>query len=103
MEKEIKEILEIEKEAKKIVEEAENKADQIRKEAEKKAEEIILEAKREAESIIATYKVRLSSFLKEEEKENEEKEINIRKTGLKIYEEVKEELLDELMKSFLPI
>ncbi len=93
----IKEVLEIEREARKIIDRAQNEAESIRVNAEKEAKRIIMSAEKEAKSIIARYKLRLSTALKKEKKEVEEKGINLKNDWIKHYEKEKEKLLAELI------
>jgi vacuolar-type H+-ATPase subunit E/Vma4 len=95
----IKEVLEIEREAKKIIDDAQNEAESIRINAEKEAKKIIMDAEKEAKSIIAGYKLRLSTTQKKEKKESEEKGINLENDWIKHYEKEKEKLLTELIAS----
>lgn len=97
----IKEVLEIEREARKIIDEAQGKAENIRIDAEKEAKKIIMDAKKEAKSIIAGYKLRLSNTQKKEKKEVEEKGIDLKSNWIKQYEDVRKELLVELIASSL--
>jgi vacuolar-type H+-ATPase subunit E/Vma4 len=93
----IKEVLEIEKEARKIVDAAQSEAESIRINAEKEAKKIIINAEKEAKSITAGYKLRLSDSQKKEKKEVEEKGMNLKNDWIKHYEKEKEKLLSELI------
>jgi vacuolar-type H+-ATPase subunit H len=96
MEKEIKKILEIERESRKIIEEAQNKADSLKADAEKESRKIIMNARKEAKKIVDSYKSNLSTEMRKERKEVEEKSTSLRKDWIKRYEVLKKELLAEL-------
>jgi cell division septum initiation protein DivIVA len=93
----IKEVLESEREARRIIDCAQNEAESIRINAEKEAKRIIINAEKEAKSIISGYKLHLSTALKKEKKEVEKKGINLKNDWIKRYEKEKERLLAELI------
>lgn len=99
----IKEVLEIEREAKKIIDDAQHEAESIRIDAEKEAKKIMMDAEKEAKSIIDAYKLQLSATQKKEKKEVEEKGINLKKSWIKKYEKEREKLLAELIASSIKI
>jgi vacuolar-type H+-ATPase subunit H len=99
----IKEILEIEREAREIIDGAQKQAESIRIKAEKEAKKIIMNAEKEAKSITAGYKLRLSTTQKKEKKEVEEKGVNLKNDWVKKYEKEKEKLLTDLVASSIKI
>jgi vacuolar-type H+-ATPase subunit E/Vma4 len=99
----IKEVLEIEREAKKIIDNAQHEADGIRIGAEKEAKKIVTDAEKEAKSIIEGYKLRLSTAQKKEKKEVKEIGITLKNSWLKKYEKEREKLLAELITSSIKI
>lgn len=99
----IEEILDIEKEARKIIDEAQAKSDDIRREAEKEAKKIVANANKEARSIIEGYKLRLSKTQKKEQKEVEKTGMDLENDWIKNYKEKKEELLSKLIASSMKI
>jgi len=100
MENKIKEVIEIEREAKKIIDDAQNKANSIKTDAEKEARKIVLHAKKEAELIIDRYRSNLSKTQEKEKKEVEEKNVTLKNDWMKHYDNEREELLAKLI-SFL--
>ncbi len=99
----IEEILDIEKKARKIIDEAQAKSDNIRREAEKEAKKIVANANKEAKSIIEGYKLRLSNVQKEEQKEVEKKGMDLENDWIKNYKGKKDELLSKLIASSMKI
>lgn len=99
----IEKILGIEREARKIIDEAQAKSDKIRREAEKEAKKILMNANKEAKSIIEEYKLKLSKAQKKEQKEIEKKGIDLENGWIKNYREKKEELLSKLITSSMKI
>lgn len=99
----IEEILGIEKEARKIIDEAQVKSDKIRREAEKEAKKIVANANKEAKSIIEEYKLKLSKAQKKEQKEVEKKGMDLESDWIKNYKEKKGELLSKLITSSMKI
>jgi len=100
MEKEIKRILEIEREARKTLEDTEKEADALKESAEKESRKIIMRAKKEAGAIIDGYKSNLLKTKEKEKKKVEEKGMSLRDDWMKRYESMRKELLTELT-SFL--
>jgi vacuolar-type H+-ATPase subunit E/Vma4 len=101
MKEEIKRVLDIEQQARKIVSDAENKVDKIKSDAEKEAKRIVADAKEEAKSIMSGYQSRLLETQKKEKKEVEKKSEDLRNDWLDKYENVKEELFEKLITSSL--
>ncbi len=99
----IKEVLEIEREAKKIIDNAQHEAESIRIGAEKEAKKIVMDAEKEAKSIIEGYKLRFSATQKKEKEEVEEIGVSLKNSWLKKYEKEREKLLAELITSSIKI
>lgn len=99
----IEKILGIEKEARKIIDEAQAKSDKIRREAEKEAKKIIANANKEAKSIIEEYKLKLSKAQKKEKKEVKERGVDLENDWIKNYKKKKEELMSKLITSSMKI
>jgi vacuolar-type H+-ATPase subunit E/Vma4 len=99
----IKEILDIEKKAREIIDEAQAKSDSIRREAEKEAKKIVANANKEAKSIIEGYKLRLSEAQKKEEKKVEKRGMDLENDWINSYKEKKEELLSKLIASSMKV
>jgi len=100
MEKEIKRILEIEREARKTLDDAENEAGALKESTEKESRKIITRAMKEARAIIDGYKSNLLKTKEKEKKKVEERDMGLRDDWMKRYENMRKELLTELT-SFL--
>ena len=96
MENEIKKILEIEKEARRILNDSQNEADTVKESADKESRKIIESANKEAQEIIIGYKTNLEKIRKKERKKLEEENVSLKENWIKRYEAIREELMMEL-------
>lgn len=97
----IKEVLEIESRARKIIKEAEREAEKIRREAEKESKRITADVKNREKSIIEGYKKQIKGAHKSE-KINIEKESKVLENELSYrYTKAKGELIDKLIDKLL--
>ena len=96
MENEIKKILEIEKEARRILNDSQNESDTVKASADKESRKIIESANKEAQEIIIGYKTDLEKIRKKDRKKSEEENVSLKENWIKRYEAIREELMMEL-------
>ena len=101
MMKGVKEVLSIERNARKVLQDAEKEAEKIRREAEKESKGIIADAKKKARSIIEGYRERITNARIDEKRDIEKESEDLEKEWKNRYELIKDKLLNKLIKELL--